>query len=86
MAILLLSGNGCTKYNPSLFPSYDVLNPGEEVRKNPLAVAEITEEGELIIHEDVLVGPGVYFIVDKAFMMWVFELKEEIKKLRKLVK
>jgi hypothetical protein len=26
----------CHSYDPSLYPSYDVLNPGPEVRMNPL--------------------------------------------------
>ena len=56
----------CTHYNPSLYPSYDVLNPGPEVRANPLSV---TDDGN--------------FIVNEAFILWVQELKEEIKKLRK---
>jgi len=43
-----------------------VLNPSEEVRKNPLG---FTEDGDAIVNE--------------AFMLWVFELKEEIRKLRK---
>lgn len=32
--------NSCTGYNPNLYPSYDVLNPGPEVRLNPLRVVE----------------------------------------------
>ena len=63
-----------------------MLNPGEEVRKNPLSVVEVTEEGEIEILLDTPVGPGRYFIVNQAFMMWVFELREEIKKIRKLIK
>ena len=82
----MLSGIGCTKYNPSFYPSYSVLNPSEAVRKNPLSVIEVTEEGEIIIHQDTEVGPGTYFIVDREFMMWVFELKNEIEKLGKLLK
>jgi uncharacterized protein YigE (DUF2233 family) len=38
----------CTTYNPSLFPSYDVLNPGEEVRINPL---NATPDGNFIVNE-----------------------------------
>jgi hypothetical protein len=58
-----------TAYNPNLYPSYDVLNPGEEVRKNPLA---FTTDGNLI--------------VNKSFILWTYELKEEIKKLREQLK
>lgn len=56
----------CTGYDPSLYPSYDVLNPGPEVKLNPLRV---TDDGN--------------FVVNEAFLMWVGELKEEIKKLRR---
>jgi hypothetical protein len=55
----------CTGYNPALYPSYDVLNPGAEVRLNPLA---FTADGNVI--------------VNGAFILWVDELKGEIKKLR----
>ena len=42
----LISG-ACSRYNPALFVSYDVLNPGPEVRLNPLA---FTEDGNLIVN------------------------------------
>lgn len=67
-AILFLS-LGCSSYNPALYPSYDVLNPGEKVRLNPLA---FTEDGNLI--------------VNKEFIAWVDELKQEIIRLRKELK
>ena len=86
LAISLPFASSCTKYNPALYPSYDVLNPNESVRKNPLAVAEVTPEGEIKIHKDSSFLPGKYFIVDQAFMMWVYELKQEILKIRKLIK
>jgi hypothetical protein len=38
----------CSRYNPALYPSYDVLNPGPEVRLNPLA---FTEDGNLIVNQ-----------------------------------
>jgi len=41
----------CVGYSPSLYPSYDVLNPGPEVRLNPLAV---TEDGNFIVNEAFL--------------------------------
>lgn len=58
--------SNCTAYHPSSFPSYDVLNPGPEVTKNPIG---FTEDGNAIVNE--------------AFLLWVYELKEEIKRLRK---
>lgn len=82
----MLSASSCSKYNPALYPSYDILNPGEAVRRNPIAIAVIKADGQIEMYKDTLVGPGNYFIVDEAFMMWVFELKEEVKKLKKLVK
>ena len=42
----LISG-ACSCYNPALYPSYDVLNPGPEVRLNPLA---FTPDGNLIVN------------------------------------
>lgn len=70
----------CAGYNPSLFPSYDPLNPGEEVKKNPIAWVE---DGE-IVNEDgekIVIKKGV--VVNEAFIIWIYELKEEVKKLRK---
>jgi hypothetical protein len=43
---VVLSFAGCSRYNPALYPSYDVLNLGPEVRKNPLG---FTEDGNLIV-------------------------------------
>lgn len=61
----LIISPGCHKYNPALYPSYDVLNPGPEVRINPLS---FDKDGNAIVNQ--------------AFILWVYELKEEIKKLR----
>lgn len=43
--ILLLCVSGffitsCTQYNPAFYPGYDVLNPSEEVRKNPIRITD----------------------------------------------
>lgn len=43
-----LTSVSCSRYNPALYPSYDVLNPGPEVRANPLA---FTEDGNLIVNQ-----------------------------------
>jgi predicted small lipoprotein YifL len=69
LAVVALAG--CTKYNPSLFPSYDVLAPGPEVRGNPKSA-----------FPDPLTGASM-FVVDYHFLAWVAELKTEILKLRK---
>ena len=55
----------CHSYNPALYPSYDVLNPGPEVRMNPVA---FDKDGNAIVNQ--------------AFILWVYELKAEVKKLR----
>jgi hypothetical protein len=47
VGVVLLSGACCSRYNPSLYPSYDVLNPGPEVRLNPLS---FTADGNLIVN------------------------------------
>lgn len=64
-SIFSFSACGHRPYNPALYPSYDVLNPGPEVRLNPLAM---TEDGNLI--------------VNRAFILWTYELQREIRKLR----
>ena len=69
LSVIFFSTEGCKhSYNPALYPSYDVLNPGPEVRANPLS---FTEDNNLIVNQ--------------AFIIWVYELKEEIKKLRQEV-
>jgi hypothetical protein len=75
IAIAILFGSffsilsSCSSYSPILYPGYDVLNPSEEVRKNPLAW---TPEGNAVVNE--------------AFLMWVLDLRIEIKRLRSQVK
>jgi len=59
----------CHSYNPALYPSYDVLNPGPEVRMNPLG---FDKDGNAIVNQ--------------AFLLWVYELKAEVKKLREIKK
>lgn len=75
----------CTAYSPALYPSYDPLNPGPEVRANPLGTLEYWADiNEFKVKWDSH-SPDLaksYFIVDSAFILWVSELKEEIKKLR----
>ncbi len=71
LVFLLFALAGCTSYNPSLYPSYDVLNPGDQVRVNPLST-----------FPDPVTGKQL-FVVDEAFMLWVQELKDEVLKLRK---
>ena len=69
IVLVTLIFSSCISYNPSLFSSYDVLNPSEEVKKNPLG---FDKDGNAIVNE--------------AFMLWVYELKQEIIKLREKVK
>jgi len=77
--IFCLGHNTCTAYNPSLYPSYDVLNPGPEVAANPIAYinAGKVEDRD---HNEIHIVDG--YVVNEAFMMWAYELKEEVKKLR----
>jgi hypothetical protein len=73
----------CHSYNPALYPSYDVLNPGPEVRANPLGFAAQDPDGTWRIEWGSDVKPsGRLSLVDQAFMTWALELKEEVKKLR----
>lgn len=63
-----------------------MLDPSEAVRANPLSIMTITDDFKVEIVENTITEPGTYFIVDKAFLMWTWELKEEVARLRKLVK
>ena len=82
----------CTGYNPAFYPSYDVLNPGPEVRKNPLAVITISAsliseglfeyDGEIVTDQQLQDGKA-YLIVDEYFMAHYYELWNEVEKLRK---
>ena len=64
----------CTGYNPSFYPSYDVLNPGPEVQINPIAWVK---DGKVVDDADkeIMIQDGI--VVNEAFSLWVFELKEE---------
>ena len=75
-----LTISSCSRYDPSLYPSYDVLNPGEEVRKNPVGWIE---NGKVVndAGEEIFIEKGV--IVNEAFSQWVVELRKEIVRLRK---
>jgi len=73
-----------------MYPSYDVLNPGEEVKINPLgfAIFDPTLEYYVISWDDniILSSGEEYAIVNQAFMIHYRELWDEIIKLRKLLK
>jgi len=76
-------------YNPSLFPSYDVLNPGPAVRLNPLGISVPGANGAVEIAWDKTAEGQSrigLFIVNKDFLMWVYELKAEVLELRKGLK
>ena len=74
----------CTQYNPSFYTGYDILNPSAAVRANPLGMLETAEGGYEIQWDEGVVpsSENSYFIVDQNFINWVYELKEEIKRLR----
>ena len=81
----------CTGYNPAFYPSYDTLNPGPEVRKNPVAMVTVTAalaevetfayDAELIT-DQLLIDGKTYFVVDEYFMAHYKELWNEIEKMR----
>jgi len=75
--------SSCITYNPSLYSSYDVLIPNEEVQKCPIGWVE---SGKIVndTGEEIVIDKGI--IINEAFSQWVVELRDEIKKLRKLVK
>ena len=78
-ASCFLITNSCVSYDPTLYQGYDILNPGPEVRANPLGWVEagiiVNDKGEKV---DIMTG----IVINEAFLLWVYELKEEVKKLR----
>ena len=81
--IFLIQTTNCTAYNPALYPSYDVLNPSDIVKENPIAYVDV-KDGEVVNVEWVneSTKDGEYILVNDAFFQWAYELKQEIKKLR----
>ncbi|MAH50269.1 hypothetical protein CMI37_30895 [Candidatus Pacearchaeota archaeon] len=84
MILLILSLNSCASYDPSIYHSayYDVLEPSDSVRI--VGVCYIVD-GEIKIAELKYIDRNPnerYIIVNKAFILWVDELKYEIKQLR----
>jgi len=77
----------CHSYNPALYPSYDVLNPGPEVRMNPLGFTVVDPTTGAVSIEWATLPDGTskdrLAVVNEAFILWALELKEEVKKLRK---
>jgi hypothetical protein len=79
--LALLTLYACTAYNPSMYSGYDILAPSDEVQANPLGYIIVGTEiiangGKVLIEEDC-------WVITDDFLMWVLELKEEVKKLRK---
>jgi len=89
LLLILIILYACTAYNPSVFVSYDCLNPGVEVKANPLGfVIYDTTLGVFIISWDTEFAPDAtvdYTIVNRAFMFHYRELWDEVKKLRILL-
>lgn len=89
--VLLLIGKSCTRYNPSFYPSYHVLNPSEAVRRNPLAIITVrvildpegnkTYDLKLVTDQELQDGKS-YLLVDENFMQHYEELKLTIKEIR----
>jgi hypothetical protein len=88
--IFCLSLSGCHSYNPALYPSYDVLQPGTDVKINPLGFTIIdASTGAVTIKWEPAaesISKDNLALVNQAFMLWVYELKEEVKKLREELK
>lgn len=74
---LFLAGTTSCKISPALYPSYDVLRPGESVQ----ILGYVTPDGKAIDDKGQLLTDGV--VVNQSFLIWVYELKSEIEKLRK---
>ena len=79
----LIQLNNCTAYHPGNFPSYDVLNPSDIVKENPVAFIDV-KDGEIIKVEwtNEEIKDGTYNLVNDEFLQWAYELKTEVKKLR----
>lgn len=80
----LVLTEACTAYNPSFYPSYDVLNPGPEVRENPFGFVFWSEDEQVFIIEW---KPGYlpdktkkYILIDNLMSQWIDELTEELEK------
>jgi len=80
----LILTESCTPYNPAFYPSYDVLNPGPEVRKNPFGFVVWSEEEQAFV---ILWKPGFtpdrakeYILIDGLMSQWIDEVTEELKK------
>ena len=74
----------CTAYNPAFYPSYDVLNPGPEVRKNPFGFVVWSEEEQAFV---ILWKPDFtpdraeeYILIDGLMSQWIDEVTEELQK------
>jgi len=77
---IFLNLNACAPYDPTLYPSYDILNPGPEVRANPIAYVK-DGRVEDCDHNEIYIADG--YVVNEAYMFWTQELFEEVEKLRK---
>ena len=76
---MFLNLSSCAPYDPTLYPSYDTLNPGPEVKANPIAYVEdgrIEDQD----HNEIYILDG--YVVNESYMLWVQELFEEVKRLR----
>ena len=84
VALGLICSAACVSYSPILYPSYDVLNPGEAVRLNPIGFIHFDMDGDPYVDLNTPVQPGQnYVIVNEAYAQSYGELRAEILKLRK---
>jgi len=80
LSLILFLGVSCGRFNPSLFPSYDPLRPGSEVQ----ILGSVNEVGWAVDDKGQVLKEGI--VVNQAFLLWVYELQQEIIKLRKAIK
>lgn len=73
---IFLNLNSCTPYDPTIYPSYDVLNPSAEVKANPIAWIK-NGRIEDRDNNEIYITDGI--VVNEAFMLWVYELYEKVK-------
>lgn len=75
----------CTPYDPSLYPSYDVLNPGEKVLENPVGFVYFDGMNWIVEWKEGYLPDPVrsYAIINEEMGIWIYELEEELKRRKK---
>ena len=90
VSLFLICGSilieSCTPYNPAFHPSYDVLNPGPEVRANPHGFVVWSEEDQEF---RILWRPGrepdktkEYILIDHSMSQWIDDVTEVLRNMK----